>query len=212
MMQTCSHCNLSKPVTSFLIRHWKTSKGERKSGPRKVCKDCDSALRRESYAAPDSKRRATRRRHYAENIDAAAEYRKRYYAENKEKWTDRETGWRHSERAKDYDSNYRARPETRAASALRGHAWRQANKPRLVMKTRKRQAHVARATPRWANEAAIQLLYETAAYLTLTTGEKHEVDHFYPLQGETVCGLHVETNLRVITATENRKKRNRMPE
>ena len=37
----------------------------------------------------------------------------------------------------------------------------------------------------------------------------HHVDHIIPLQGAIVSGLHVEGNLRVITATENMIKRNR---
>ena len=36
----------------------------------------------------------------------------------------------------------------------------------------------------------------------------HEVDHIIPLRGELASGLHVESNLQVITADENRKKNN----
>lgn len=79
------------------------------------------------------------------------------------------------------------------------------------MKTRLRQTHVKRATPAWADLAAMQAIYDEAARLTASTGIKHEVDHYYPLQGATVCGLHVETNLRVITGTANRVKRNKLP-
>lgn len=46
--------------------------------------------------------------------------------------------------------------------------------------------------------------------MTRETGIAHEVDHIYPLQGRNVCGLHVETNLRVITRSANRKKNNRV--
>ncbi len=44
------------------------------------------------------------------------------------------------------------------------------------------------------------------------TGIKHHVDYFYPLQGKTMCGLHVETNLRVIPALDNLRKSNRIVE
>jgi 5-methylcytosine-specific restriction endonuclease McrA len=39
---------------------------------------------------------------------------------------------------------------------------------------------------------------------------KHEVDHIVPLKSPLVCGLHVEHNLQVIPATQNRRKHNRV--
>lgn len=44
--------------------------------------------------------------------------------------------------------------------------------------------------------------------MTHKTGIRHEVDHIIPLQGRTVSGLHVETNMQVITRAENRAKWN----
>lgn len=40
----------------------------------------------------------------------------------------------------------------------------------------------------------------------------YEVDHYYPLQGETVSGLHVFGNLQYLTRAENRAKKNKFPE
>lgn len=63
--------------------------------------------------------------------------------------------------------------------------------------------------PPWADEKAIKSIYEKCDKLTRNTGIKHEVDHIYPLQSKYMCGLHVETNLQILTKEENRAKGNR---
>jgi len=64
--------------------------------------------------------------------------------------------------------------------------------------------------PPWADIAAIRSVYLEAQRLTAITGVRHEVDHILPLKSETVSGLHVETNLRVIPGRENASKGNRI--
>lgn len=68
------------------------------------------------------------------------------------------------------------------------------------------------ATPKWANEESIKQIYIKCAEITKETGIKHNVDHIIPLQGELVSGLHVENNLRIISAIENAKKHNTLIE
>ncbi len=65
------------------------------------------------------------------------------------------------------------------------------------------------ATPAWSDLKAIKAIYQQARRQTLETGIKHEVDHILPIQGKKVCGLHVPSNLRVITKAENARKRSK---
>ena len=69
------------------------------------------------------------------------------------------------------------------------------------------------ATPTWlTKEERLQMreLYVQARKLTSVTGERYVVDHIVPLRGESVCGLHVPWNLRVITQDENLQKSNKL--
>lgn len=83
--------------------------------------------------------------------------------------------------------------------------WRQANPDKLKAQRAKRRAAKLSAIPPWADLKAIQKFYEECP-------EGYHVDHYYPLQGRTVSGLHVLENLKHIPAAENQAKHNKMPE
>jgi hypothetical protein len=76
----------------------------------------------------------------------------------------------------------------------------------------KRRALKKLAMPVWANTEAIEAFYAEATRLTLTTGTQYDVDHVVPLQGKSVCGLHVEYNLQILHHVENVRKGNRLME
>jgi len=91
-------------------------------------------------------------------------------------------------------------------------AWARANPGICNAITMKRWAAKMRATPAWADRAAIEAIYIDAARLPRETGIRYEVDHIYPLQGATVCGLHIACNLQILTKVENIRKHNKFPD
>jgi hypothetical protein len=62
------------------------------------------------------------------------------------------------------------------------------------------RASVLRRTPSWACQSTIKLIYKNCP-------ENMTVDHIIPLQGNTVCGLHVENNLGYLTKSMNSRKK-----
>ena len=128
-------------------------------------------------------------------------------------------GRKHPERAAAASARYRAtnpdkvaawRRENKAAIAAQAAKWQRENAEVVRAHAAARRARLA--TPRWADRAAINAIYAEAVALTKATGVRHEVDHYYPLRGRTVSGLHTPDNLRVIPAAENRRKHNRLPD
>lgn len=70
-----------------------------------------------------------------------------------------------------------------------------------------------RFCPVWLNKedrSKIRQIYFEARRLSNETGIKHAVDHIIPLNGKSVCGLHVPWNLQILTKQENSSKRNRI--
>lgn len=116
---------------------------------------------------------------------------------------------RHTDRLKEQARTYSAKH--RDAISARRDKWLETNPHARSFWQRTRMARQMRAMPAWADAEKIRAKYAEAAALSRSTGVKHSVDHFYPLAGKSVCGLHVEFNLRVIPLAENVKKGNRVP-
>ena len=91
----------------------------------------------------------------------------------------------------------------------RALGWAKRNPSVMASRAMHRLALKRKATPSWANLAAIDVLYIEAKRREIETGVKWHVDHIVPLKSKLVCGLHVEANLAVLTASENIAKSNR---
>lgn len=87
--------------------------------------------------------------------------------------------------------------------------WRQRNPERVREYGAKQKVLRAKAKCAWADADKIRTFYAKAIRLTAETGIAYHVDHVVPLRGKTVCGLHNEFNLQVLTASENCAKQNK---
>jgi 5-methylcytosine-specific restriction endonuclease McrA len=104
---------------------------------------------------------------------------------------------------------------TRPAAQLREYrnAWKATHRVQVLADNKARRRKHRDATPPWLSrqqKTNIRQLYQIAITMTQTTGEQYVVDHIVPLRGESVCGLHVPWNLRVITQEENLAKSNKL--
>ena len=88
-----------------------------------------------------------------------------------------------------------ANPESQAA---RSKKWRQDYPEKCAAHTAQRRAAKLKRTPVWHETEKVNQLYAHCAFLSEITGEKHEVDHIIPLQGENVSGFHVWGNLQIL--------------
>lgn len=71
-----------------------------------------------------------------------------------------------------------------------------------------RKKRVRQRTPKWANVDEIKAVYRMRDEMNKNSTVFHHVDHVIPLYGRFVSGLHVASNLRIITASENMSKSN----
>ena len=155
------------------------------------------------------------------------EYKRQHYLANKEKYKERVAKWekenperKAASARKDYLkrrehilSVNKAYRETLPKEKLREYEtkWRKANVEKVRAASNNRRKKVKNATPPWVSLQETRCFYEMAARVSKCLGISHDVDHYYPINGNNSCGLHVPWNLRVIPSSLNRKKSNTIP-
>lgn len=104
-------------------------------------------------------------------------------------------------------------PEYIEKAKIRAKIWCRNNLAKLRYSSAAYRARKKFATPMWLTDAmkeSIGQFYWMATELSRFVGKEFEVDHVVPLQGETVCGLHVPWNLQILCRSKNRSKRNNL--
>ena len=178
-MKVCTKCKISKPLSAFYADKRK------KDGKQSRCSKCQAEDKRLWYERdPEAKKRK-------------AAYDKQYVERDREK--------------KNRDVN-RWNAENREKRRAMSRRWKKQNKHKVNSYTKKRQAVLKQRCPPWLSkdqEKEIQNYYWLACDIEKITGETYHVDHIVPLQGKTVCGLHVPWNLQVLPSDVNEKKGNK---
>ena len=90
--------------------------------------------------------------------------------------------------------------------------WMSENRELMNTYGANRRAAKLQRMPLWLSREdrkIIKFIYEMARTLTEVTGIPHHVDHELPLRGKLVSGLHVPSNLQILTASENIRKKNK---
>lgn len=166
------------------------------------------------------------------NPDAARGRARAYYWKVRERRLAHTQAWRkkNPERLKHYDKSRREIRNEQArkryaenrqnswhiknAERAKAHwiAWQKRNPENHAARQARRRVARSMSIPKWANFDAIKAVYQSARRMTEETGTMYHVDHIVPLQGETVCGLHVPENLRMLPARENARKSNKFIE
>lgn len=183
-------------IYRFLTRAEAKAAGDRFYNPGRVCKNgekdvwltgrgvcwCASCRQQWSRKQVEQQKR---------NIDTVRKYHRNWAIANPEKRKKHE--------------------ETRSNKQKAGLLKRSEGCPakRLYRGAMRRKA-AKQATPPWADREAIRSIYIEAGKLR-AQGEDVHVDHIYPLQGKTMCGLHIASNLQIIPAKENLMKYNKEP-
>ncbi len=129
------------------------------------------------------------------NTDKLREYDKQSYQRHQEKRVLRSREYR------------RKHPEKAAATTKK---YRQANAALINSLGSEYRARKHCAMPLWVDRSAIKEIYAQCKQMNKAEGAVYHVDHIVPLKNDLVCGLHVPWNLRIITATENYRKKNKL--
>jgi len=149
---------------------------------------------------------------YQRNPEMHKEYYRIWYRNNKDKAAIASKEWR--ERiGREYFRTKRA--ENSENINARNRLNYKADPGKNQAKTRAYQAKKSQALPLWVGDVELDKIkefYRIAAVLSKVTGMRYHVDHYYPLNGTTVSGLHVPENLQIIPAATNLSKRNKHPD
>ena len=139
----------------------------------------------------------------AKNRERIRESQNKYYRANKEVCDDRVKKSRSNKREYYTDQTVAWQVANRERYLQNRRNWYARNSAKIIERHRRRVGKI-RQYSNWntlAEQAEIQGMYD---FCRIFKG--FEVDHIIPLNGEIVSGLHVLSNLQILSRSENRSK------
>lgn len=155
-----------------------------------------------------------KREYYQRNKDEINSQKRNYWHENRDKFKLKRSEYLEKNREvlnakkRDYWTENRD-----TLLEEKRERYRLGNKSTYYANNKKRKALKLKAIPAYANLERVRDYYYTAELLNKLMpleNDKWSVDHKIPLQGKTVCGFHIETNLQVMSLRDNVSKNNKL--
>ena len=140
--------------------------------------------------------------------EARAAYMREYRKRNPEKIRAIEKATKLRNREKVLARKKRYREQAKEKIYAYNKAYEKANRGMTAAICARKRYKRVKATPPFADFEKIKAVYREANRLSKETGVTHHVDHIVPINGKTVCGLHVSWNLQVLPAIANIRKSN----
>lgn len=181
-LRKCNVCGLEAKKNSDLGFFIKDDKCN--YGRQNKCKGCFNHESRDLYFHNPLVREKNKKISFSyrtRNKDAIAKKKKKYYLDNLDKIREKQASPEYLAKARHTSS--------------------------------KRRNIKLKARPKWLSQDEIDKiknLYFQASYLTTITGNVWVVDHIYPLQGTTSCGLDIFNNLQLLEDSINSSKSNNL--
>jgi hypothetical protein len=183
----CSICELVLPLKEF------HRDAQNKDGLQGYCKECNKSLRR--------RRQQKNKEKHANGFTVAIKEKKCNVCKQILPI---------SEFSRNITTKDGFRYSCKKCDSDRDSAWKKNNPDKNRALKAKRRAKKKQALAPWASPSELQKHYAHAQWLNKTLpNHKFQVDHIFPLQSDFLCGLHVETNLMVLEASQNASKNNR---
>lgn len=210
-IKACSYCKTERDISCF------AKNARASSGLCSKCKICQKKYNDEhkeqkrlngiAYRNANTDLIKTRKREYVlANPEWKKQSNQQWADDNREKVRLLAKQRRALNPSEGAEARARWREENKERCLENSRRWRKENPGKSIEATARRRAALIQATPSWADRTKIQEFYSAANFLTKLLGERYEVDHIIPLRGRTVRGLHVETNLQILSKSENCKK------